>query len=424
MRNQTTNICMFTPTADGGHARYTWELLRALAEQDREPEFSRTRYRFELVTSRDLHPQFDSDAYRVHCLLPLLRDRSEFATRLSWAANRVTHYARREKKFLDWLRGRPDIDAVHFQEWTPWLAAPLFRRIRALGKRVFYTAHNIVPHRYPRAVPKSVMNRWIRRACLLCDGLFVHTDLLAAELAQFLNGSTGAATLPPIHVVPHGVWTVPDVSRRASIDERLALKRLLFFGEIRRNKGLDLLLRALEHLPAGYSLTVAGEPRERDYFRDEILPLVARARTRGAAIDLRDRFTPEDEVPALFAGHSAVVLPYTPKFVAQSGVVFMALAHDTPVIASEAGGLRELFEEFRIGATFGEATPQALASAVRAVCERGPAGEIAGEIRAAKQRFSWREAADATLAGYEEAFESRPQLAAIGPRAMPQPVGS
>ena len=173
---------------------------------------------------------------------------------------------------------------------------------------------------------------------------------------------------------------------RATIDERLTLKRLLFFGEIRRNKGLDLLLRAMGRLPAGYSLTIAGEPRERDYFREEILPLVAEARRRGAVIDLRDRFTPEAEVPALFAGHSAVVLPYTPKFVAQSGVVFMALAHDTPVVASEAGGLRELFEEFRIGATFREV----YAGGAR---QRGAGGLRAGRERQDRRRDPRREGA-------------------------------
>jgi glycosyltransferase involved in cell wall biosynthesis len=416
---------MFTPTSDGGHARYTWELLNALAQAAAGGGGSlRASHRFELATSRDLHPRFDSDHYRIHRILPPLRDRSGFPTRLSWAANRVTHYGRREWQFLRWLGARPDIDAVHFQEWTPWLATPLFRRIRALGKRVFYTVHNIVPHRYPRAVPKAVMNGWIRRACLLCDGLFVHTDLLAEELAQFLGASKSGAALPPIHVVPHGVWTMPDVLPRAAIDERLALKRLLFFGEIRRNKGLDLLLRAMAYLPAGYSLTIAGEPRERDYFREEILTLVAEARRRGAAIDLRDRFTPEVEVPALFAGHSAVVLPYTPKFVAQSGVVFMALAHDTPVVASEAGGLRELFEQFRIGTTFREATPEALATAVRAVCEHGATHDIAEEIRGAKERFSWRAAAVATLAGYAAAFEPHAKREPQFPRVAPQAVGT
>jgi glycosyltransferase involved in cell wall biosynthesis len=102
----------------------------------------------------------------------------------------------------------------------------------------------------------------------------------------------------------------------------------------------------------------------------------------------------------------------------------MALAHDTPVVASEAGGLRELFEEFRIGATFREAAPQALAAAVRAVCERGATNDIAGEIHSAKRRFSWEQAASATLAGYAPAFEPRACRTAFGPRAVPQALGS
>ena len=46
-------ICMYTPSAAGGHARYTWELMTALTAS------ARGGYRFELVTSRD----FDSNGH-------------------------------------------------------------------------------------------------------------------------------------------------------------------------------------------------------------------------------------------------------------------------------------------------------------------------------------------------------------------------
>src|SRR5207237_375660 len=137
---------------------------------------------------------------------------------------------------------------------------------------------------------------------------------------------------------------------------------LLFFGTIRRNKGLDLLLRAAEQLP-GYSITIAGEPTEAAYYNDEILPLIRRLQAAGVKIDLRNGFTPEAEVGPLFASHSAIVLPYTANFMAQSGVVYLALAHELPVVASEAGGLRDLFREFKIGETFVQHTPDALAAA-------------------------------------------------------------
>ncbi|HWE03255.1 MAG TPA: glycosyltransferase family 4 protein [Tepidisphaeraceae bacterium] len=378
---------MYTPTAGGGHARYAWELLNALSEQQRG-------YRFELVSSEDLDPQFHPVNYRLHAILPALKDRRDFPNRAAWVASRLTHYARRDLQFLKWLKSRPDVVAVHFQEWTPWQAAPLFRRIRAMGKKIFYTNHNVVPHKYPKFIPKQIVDGWTRRACLQADGLFVLSDLLADQLSRFLGDDH-----PPIRVVPHGVWTVADMEKAPGLDERLGWKRLLSFGTLRKNKGVDLLLRAAEYLP-GYSITIAGEPIHSDYFHDEILPLVRQLRARGVKVDLIDHFVPDEQVGALFASHSAIVLPYTRDFVAQSGVAFMALAYQLPVVASEAGGLRDLFDEFKIGVTFRDPTPQALAQAVKELYSQDARRDLVRQIAAARDRYSWHQAARATMAGY------------------------
>jgi glycosyltransferase involved in cell wall biosynthesis len=387
MRTETNSICMYTPSADGGHARYTWELLTALCHQPRA-------LRYELVTSQDFDPQFRSELYPVHTFLPALKHRNSFRSKFSWVISRVTHYIRRERLFVNWLEGRPDIVGVHFQEWTPWLAAPLFRRIRRMGKRIFYTVHNIAPHKYPRYLPRAVMDMWVRRGCRQCDCLFVHTELLAEELSRFLGGIH-----PPIQVTPHGVWTVNQADDAKPLEDRLGQKRLLFFGEMRRNKGLHLLLQAAELLP-DYSITVAGEPSDGDYFRQQILPQIQRLRGLGVQIDLKDRFIPESEVAPLFFSHSAIVLPYTGEFKAQSGVVFMALAHELPVVASEVGGLRDLLNQYKIGVTFREATPEALANAVRSLYATSAMDELIEQIRSAKERFSWQEAARRTVDGY------------------------
>jgi glycosyltransferase involved in cell wall biosynthesis len=338
----------------------------------------------------------------VHPILPKLHARSEFTNSASWALSRVTHYARRERCLLEWLEARPDVSAVHFQEWTPWLAAPVFRRLRRMGKKVFYTVHNVVPHRYPARVPKPLMHRWIRQACLLTDGLFVHTHRLADELTRFLGRGARGGAIPPISIMPHGVWTVNDADNLPPLQQRLNEKKVLFFGTIRRNKGLDLLLRAALRLP-GYSITIAGYVLEHDYFRDEVLPLIDQVRAAGVRVDLIDRFVSDEEAGQLFRTHGALVLPYTPQFAAQSGVVFMALAYELPVIASEVGGLRDLFSEFRIGTTFTEHTPAALTAAVDALHAKDDATELLGQIRAAKNRFSWEAAAQATLLGYAKA---------------------
>lgn len=387
------SICMYTPEAHGGHALYSWEVLSALT---RHPH---NGFRFELVSSENLQREYQSKTYPVHMILPPLRERSTFSSRWTWGASRVMHYSRRERQFLAWLRSRPDVVGVHLQQWTPWLAAGLIRRIHAMDKRVFFTVHNVVPHKYPSGVPRWVVDRFVRQACLKCDGLFVHTDALAAELSRFLGTSH-----PPIHVVPHGVWTVHDPTGIPNLSERLTWKKLLFFGNQRRNKGLDLLLKASELLP-DYSITIVGQPLEREYFETEIIPEVRRLIEEGRSIDLQPYFVPDDAIAPLMAAHSAIVLPYTREFVAQSGVVFTALAGELPVIASEAGGLFDLFERFQIGVMFREQTPEALAAAVRQLFERTDHKQLMQQICAARQRFSWDHAAAATLAGYRAGLQ-------------------
>jgi len=359
------------------------------------------------VSSETLEAQFRAAPYPVHAILPRLTHRREFKTKLSWAASRLIHYPRCERQFVEWLRGRPDIEIVHFQEQTMWLAEALYRSVRALGKQVFYTVHNVRPHAYPPLIPRHIVDGCDRQAWRRCDGLFVLSEQLREDLSRFLGRGH-----PPIYVAPHGTWSQTETQRRTapSLQERLRTKRLLFFGNIRRNKGLDVLLRAAQSLPE-YSLTIAGEPRELRYFDSEVVPAVERLRGAGRDIRLINHFIPDDQLAALFAEHSAFVLPYTTDFTAQSGVAFMALTYNTPVIASAVGGLRDLLREFRIGSTFEPNRDDQLAVAVRELHEGGRADELASELRRAKSRYSWETAAEETAKAYRLAAGSAERAA-------------
>jgi glycosyltransferase involved in cell wall biosynthesis len=181
--------------------------------------------------------------------------------------------------------------------------------------------------------------------------------------------------------------------------ERLAPKRLLFFGTIRRDKGLDLLLDAMPQL-GGFQLTVAGAPCEAGYFRSEIMPRIRQLRSAGHPIELIDRFVSDEQAGSLFASHSALVLPYTKDFTAQSGVVFLALAHEIPVVCSEVGGLGEVLDSYQIGTTFHAPSVNALVGAVRRLYAETQFADLAHQIRKAKDHFSWEKTARATMAGY------------------------
>ncbi|MGH7049167.1 MAG: glycosyltransferase family 4 protein [Acetobacteraceae bacterium] len=110
--------------------------------------------------------------------------------------------------------------------------------------------------------------------------------------------------------------------------------RLLFFGRLRRYKGLDLLAEAVERLPAGrFTLRVVGS--------GPAGPELARLATL-EGVFVENRWVPEDEVGGLLAWADAVVLPY--REASQSGVAAAALAAGRPVVATRVGGLAQQLE--------------------------------------------------------------------------------
>ena len=270
-------ICMHSPSASGGQPLYVQELLTVLAEHPRGGGH------FEWVAAENLEPQFKSSLYTVHAILPRLPHKREFRNRLSWAANRIRHYPRCDAVFLDWLRQRPDITAVHFQEFSRSQQS-LFRAIRQLGKKIFYTVHNIRPHAYPPLVPHSLWDHRARRGCKGCDALFVHTQGLRQELGWFLR-----VPHPPIEVVPHGVWTVPEPLAVPTLDEAPELEAAVVLRNDSTQQGAESSV-AGRGVAAGLLSTIAGAPREAEYFRNEVFPQIDRLRKSGVSVELIDRF--------------------------------------------------------------------------------------------------------------------------------------
>ncbi len=119
---------------------------------------------------------------------------------------------------------------------------------------------------------------------------------------------------------------------------------MLFFGTFRRNKGVDVLLRAIASL--------RGETDARFHFAGRGFPEVEAEVMAAAALD--DRITTEigyataTRKRELYTDADLVVLPYT-SFASQSAVLQDAYAHHVPLIVSDVGALGETVREDRSG---------------------------------------------------------------------------
>jgi glycosyltransferase involved in cell wall biosynthesis len=137
-------------------------------------------------------------------------------------------------------------------------------------------------------------------------------------------------------------------------------RTILFFGAIRDNKGLDVLMRAmpriLERVPAA-KLVVAGEPvgDYRKYTR-----LIQELEIEEAVHESLG-YVDNAEVADYFHSADIAVLPY--REITQSGVLQVAFACETPVVASDLPGFRETIQEGETGLLVPPDDPAALADA-------------------------------------------------------------
>ena len=209
---------------------------------------------------------------------------------------------------------RPDV--VHVQ----WVALPRYdlrwlERLRRTRPLVL-TAHNVLPHEGEVDVAER------RRLYSAFDGVVVHTRSGAEQLASL--------GVPPERVVriPHGTFDAPPVTAI----EPPSGRTLLFFGLIRRYKGLDVLVRALGRIPYA-TLIVAGDPL------DPVAPVQQLANELGVAdrIEWRLGYLPAEEVEALMREATVTVFPYRSGESA-SGALATALGHGRPAVVTETLG--------------------------------------------------------------------------------------
>jgi glycosyltransferase involved in cell wall biosynthesis len=215
--------------------------------------------------------------------------------------------------------GEYDILHIHTVNlFTDWHS---FRVLRRLGVPLVLSVHNVHPH--DQRLPAGLDRHALRRAYRLAD----HLVVAHAELRQLLVRDFGIAS-DRIDVVPLPIRT----QRVATQTENQG--RVLFFGTLRRNKGLDVLFEAVRQIPKSmdFTLVVAGRG-------DSDLEALAREEaSRDARIRVEIGFVSPDRKAELFSAAAAVVMPYT-DFAAQSGVLQDAYSYNVPVIVSRLGAL-------------------------------------------------------------------------------------
>jgi glycosyltransferase involved in cell wall biosynthesis len=287
---------------------------------------------------------------------------------------------------LNWVKvgrriakDKPDIILVRF--WIPFMGPALGTILRQVRKnkhtRIIGLADNVIPHE--KRPGDSLFTKYFLGSChaFITMSEKVMTDLRSFEISK------------PARLVAHPLYdNFGEAISKSAAREKLGIgpgeKVILFFGFIRKYKGLDILLEAMADpriKEAGIKLLVAGE-----FYEDEKVyqDVIDRMGTRQQLI-MHTHFIPDSDVVNYFCASDVVIQPY--RNATQSGVTPLAYHFEKPMVVTNVGGLPSMVPDRKCGIV-AAVDPQAIATAILDAYALGEEFFIP-HLRSEKQKLSW-----------------------------------
>lgn len=273
----------------------------------------------------------------------------------------------------------------------------LVNRLKREGKKVVLTVHEVSPHRpfLGGRLDRILIRKMFRGA----DLLIVHTESLKRKLTHLYPISP-----EKVRVIRHGYFMGASASAGTShLRQKYGIpsdrKVLLFFGSIRENKGLDILLRAMQELKSVYFLIIAGDTAGSSELSPEHYRRMIESFGLDGSVHWVRKYISAKEAADIFTIAEAVVLPYRKSFHAQSGVLNLAVGYERPCVVSDVGGIGETVREYHLGVVVKPEDPSALIAGITDLFTEGRGKWGFGRY---KRENSWQEMARRLIAEYGE----------------------
>ncbi len=286
---------------------------------------------------------------------------------------------------LNWIRignrlkkERPDLVIVRF--WLPFMGPALGTILRRIKKnkhtRIVCIADNVIPHE-KRPGDKPFTRYFLKS----CDAFVTMSEKVMNDLRLFEPAKPAQLVTHPLYDSFGAAVSKQEARAHLNISEGPVI---LFFGFIRKYKGLDLLLEAMadERIrKAGIRLLVAGE-----YYEDakNYQELIDRLGIRDRLILCTD-FIPDSEVRYYLCAADAVIQPY--RNATQSGVTPLAYHFEKPMVVTNVGGLPALVPHEQVGLVAAP-TPTSIADNILRFYQLGEDYFIP-HLRREKEKYSW-----------------------------------
>jgi glycosyltransferase involved in cell wall biosynthesis len=274
-------------------------------------------------------------------------------------------------------------DVLILQWWTPFFSPMLFMLTRLLRRstqtRVIFLLHHLMPP------DGGVFDWYLARRILWRGNAFI---VMSEEDFALLRRALPWARIKGTTHPPYDVFTrepLPAAQAREKLGLKPDDKVILFFGFVRRYKGLKFLIDALAkvHKETPAKLMVVGEfwEDERPY-RDQVRQLGL-----GDSIIFHNGYVPNDQMSVYFSAADVIALPYLEA--TQSGIAQLAIGFERPMIGTSVGGMADVIHDGETGFLVPPGDSQALAQAILKFYREERAESFSKNIRRSKESASW-----------------------------------
>jgi len=259
---------------------------------------------------------------------------------------------------------------------------------KSFGLKVVVTVHDV--NSFHNNSKQSV-----EKLCYkLIDGVIVHNR------SSFNTIEEKGMRTGKIAIIPHGNY-LPFITAAEKAPKSSSPFTLLFFGQIKDVKGLDILLNAFKKVTAvkqDVQLIIAGKAYKNDLGVYENL-----IEELGIAPFIKTdfRYIPDDEVASFFSQADLVILPY--REIYQSGVLLLTMSYGKPLLCSDLAAFEEIIIDKENGFTFKSENDDDLADKLLAIMDDPEllAKVSANASKVIRNDFDWVKIGAKTAAFYK-----------------------
>ena len=377
---QHEKVYIVEPAGSGGICHYSYCLCEAMAKEEKSVILV-TTYSYELENL----PR----SFKVCQLLFEFSENSRMPLFLKKGVNLAKHLW--NFSVLTFYLGSRDKCYIHYQWYLGKFFITHLKLVKFFGKCIIYTAHNILPH--DEGLKRI---RYFQKIYNIADKIIVHYKEGRSQLINYFSNCS--KKLNCIQIGNFSFFCRQEQINRMFPEEGQVI---LFFGAIRKYKGLEILLKAFNQVTKNNRdvyLLVVGRILEKSLsFYQNILDPQARNKTMFVA-----KYVDVEDVSKYFQSSDFVVLPYISA--SQSGITHIAYAFGKPVIASKVGGLPEIIENGKSGYLVTPGDEKELVDAInRLLRDPSKIKSMGDYVRyLSETRFNWKNIAVKTFKIYSK----------------------